>query len=255
MRKLFLFYSAVLLFVSSSKAIDHSNLDEGRPLRVEDSYPIASGEFAVEFGMGYVVQRRGSDDAFFPVEVLYGIFPNAHVAIGTTLSTDPDGVDESDRSGDLHFEALYNFNQETLWAPAFGLKASANFPTGLRSRGVDVELKGLITKSISRLSFYFNPAYEFIGGSDAGERSGIYSFTLGASYPVGAPMYTRTTLIGDVFTEQSNRRGESNVYGAEIGFRHQVTQRAVIDFGVGSEFAGPAERSIFFVTAGMSYAF
>lgn len=238
-----------------TKAIDHKNLDEGRPLRLEDAYPIATGEWALETGVGYSNERRGPDHALFPVEILYGAFPNFHAGIGSTLFTDPRSIDGPDKSGDLRLSGLYNFNQETLTLPAFGLKGTMNLPTGVRSRGVDFEIKGLMTKSFDRLSLHFNPAYQFVGGRNSGERSGLYKFTLGASYPLGAPMYTRTTLVGDLFTQQSPRNGESNIYGAEVGFRHQMTQRLVLDFGLGSEFAGPARRSPFFLAAGLSFAF
>lgn len=256
MRKLFVLYSLALMgIVRVTQAIDHGNLDEGRPLRIEDAYPIAKGEWALETGVGYSVERQSRDHALFPFEILYGAFPNAQLSLGTTLFTNPRDVDDPKKSGDLRLSGLYNFNQETLTLPAFGLKGTINFPTGVRSAGTDFELTGLITKSVGRLSLHFNPGYEFVGGANAGERSGLYNFTLGASYPIGAPRYTRTVLLGDMFTEQSSRHGESNVWGAEIGFRHQMTQRLILDFGVGSEFAGPAQRSQFFVTTGISFAF
>jgi len=56
---------------------------------------------------------------------------------------------------------------------------------------------------------------------------------------VGAPKFTRATLIADIFTEQSTHRGESNVVGTELGLRYQLTPSIVWDVGVGTEFAGP----------------
>lgn len=238
-----------------AQAIDHKNLDEGRPLRLEDAYPTAAGEWVLETGLGYSMERRSPDHALFPMEILYGAFPNFQASVGTTLLTNPRSVDGPKKSGDVHLSGLYNFNQETLRMPAFGLKASVNLPSGVRSRGVDVEIKGLITKSFDRLSLHLNPAYQFIGRRNAGERRGIYKFALGASYPIGAPMHTRTTLVGDLFAEQSTKHGESNIYGVEAGFRHQLTQRIVWDFGVGSELAGPAQRSTIFATTGFSIGF
>jgi hypothetical protein len=41
----------------------------------------------------------------------------------------------------------------------------------------------------------------------------------------------------------------------EAGFRHQLTPRLVLDLGVGTEFAGPADRSTFFLTTGISFGF
>jgi hypothetical protein len=245
----------VVLMPATAWTLDHKNLDEGRPLRLEDAYPIAAGELAVEVGAGFALQRRSSDRGIFEIEVLYGALPNLQVGLGTMLSTAPHEIDEPTKSGDLRLSALYNLNQETLWVPAFAFKGALTFPTGVDSAGVDVELKGIVTRSIDRLSFHFNAGYELVGGARRGERDGRYLLVLGASYPVGAPRYTRTTLVGDVFTEQSVRRGDSNVVGLEVGFRHQLTQRIVWDAGIGTEFAGPADRSPLFFTTGISVGF
>jgi hypothetical protein len=236
-------------------AIDHKNLDEGRPLRLEDAYSIAHGEWAIEVGAGGTFSRRGPNRAVLPVELLYGVFPNLHVSLGTELSTDPRSIEEQQKSGDVQLSTLYNFNQETLAVPAFGATLELNIPTGVESSGVDVELKGLVTKSFGGLSLHGNAAYTFLGGTERGERDGRYELVLGASYPIGAPKHTRTTLLGDLFSEQSVRRGEENVVGLEVGVRHQLTPRIVVDAGLGTEVAGPADRNSLFVTLGVSFGF
>lgn len=247
--------AALLLAPVAAFAIDHKNLDEGRPLRVEDAYAISTGEIAVEAGAGFTLQRRGPDRGVFPIEVLYGALPNFQIAVGTVLSTDPHAIDERPKSGDLQLSALYNFNQETLNVPAFGMKAGLAAPTGVDSRGFAVELKGIVTKSFGRLSVHFNGGYEFFTDTRGDERDGQYSLVLGASYPVGAPKFTRLTLVADVFTEQSAHRGESSVVGAELGLRYQLTPRIVLDIGTGTEFAGPADRSRMSFATGLSFGF
>jgi len=254
MKSLVTFIVVALIPVSAS-AIDHKNLDEGRPLRLEDAYAISTGEIAVEAGAGFTLQRRGANREFFPIEVLYGALPNFQIGLGTFLSTDPHEVDERPKSGDVRFSALYNFNQETLRIPAFGLKLGLDAPTGVDSRGFAVELKGIVTKSFERLSIHFNGGYEFFTDSRHEERGGQYSLVLGASYPVGAPKFTRATVIADVFTEQSVHRGEPNIVGTELGLRYQLTPRIVWDVGVGTEFAGPGDRSRFFGVTGFSFGF
>ncbi len=272
MRRVVLFSAALLASsVPPTYAIDHANLDEGRPLRLEDAYPVATGEWTIEGGAGFTFQRRTSDRAFVTLEALYGALPNLQLALGSRLFTNPHDIDEPARSGDLQLSALYNFNQETLSLPASGLKLTVNLPTGVDSSGVDVEVKGLVTKSVGRLSLHLNAAYEFLDSDTTArhvsvtssgarltggdERDGRFKFAVGAGYPVGAPQYTRTTLLGDVFTEGGSRRGEDPVVGVELGFRHQLTHRVVVDGGVGTEFTGPADRSRFFVTAGLSVGF
>jgi hypothetical protein len=236
-------------------AIDHTNLDETRPLRLEDAYALAEGEIALEAGGGFTLQRRGPNRGLFPAEILYGAYPNLQVGIGTPLSTDPRDIDDRPKSGDLQVSALYNFNQETISLPALALKVGVDTPTGIGARGYGIELKGIITKSIERLSLHLNAGYEFLTSTSRDEREGRYKFALGASYPIGAPQFTRATLVGDVFAEQSTRRGESTFVGTEAGLRYQLTPRIVWDVGIGTEFAGPAHRSDLFMTTGFSLGF
>ncbi len=240
---------------SAAHAIDHKNLDEGRPLRLQDAYSVSSGELTVEGGAGFIHEREGSDKASFNLDVVYGLLPGLQLELGTTLFTSPHDTDDPEKSGDLGLEALYNFNQETLTIPALGLKGSVEFPTGVDSEGVDFELTGIVTKSFGRLSLHFNGGYEFIGDPGSGERDGIYKFAFGPSYPIGAPMYTRLTFLADVFVEQSLLKGDSDIVGAEAGVRYQLNERTVLDMGVGSEFEGPDDRSPFFAVAGFSYTF
>jgi hypothetical protein len=58
-----------------------------------------------------------------------------------------------------------------------------------------------------------------------------------------------------MFTEPGSRRGGSNVVGAEVGFRHQLTARIGLDAGIGTEFAGPGDRSSLLLTTGISVGF
>jgi hypothetical protein len=245
----------VLATVGTVYAIDHGNLDEGRPLRLEDAYPIAHRELAIEAGAGFTLQRRGADRGLFPIELLYGAWPNLQVGIGTALSTDPREIDDRPKSGDLRLSALYNFNQETLTLPAFAAKLGLDTPTGVDAHGFGIEAKGIVTKSFERLSLHLNAGYEFLTSSREDERDGRYQLALGGSYPVGAPRFTRATLIGDVFAEQSSRHGEPTTVGTEVGLRYQLTPRIVWDVGVGTEFAGPAERSKFSFNTGLSFGF
>jgi hypothetical protein len=239
--------------VPNTYAIDHSNLDEERPLRVEDPYSIAHGELALEAGLGFSVERRNDDRFFSPVQLLYGAYPNLQIGIGTSFSSEPDN--EQAKFGDVELEALYNFNQETLRIPALGAKLEVSLPTGVDSPGTGVKFKGLATKSFGGLSIHANAAYRYLNGDREGTRDNRLEFILGASYPIGAPQYTRLTVIGDVFTDLSVEHDNASVVVGELGLRYQMTQRVVLDVGIGSEFAGASERSSFFLTTGISVGF
>jgi hypothetical protein len=247
--------TVVCLLAGPVWAVDHNNLDEGRPLRLEDAYPIASGELSAETGVRLSLNRQSPNRVAFPVELLYGAYRNLQVGIGSTLATEPRTIDEAEKSGDLRTLVLYNFNQETLRLPAFAAKLSLDFPTGIHSRGVDTELKGIMTRSFGPTRAHLNVGYEFIGHAGDGERNGRYEIVLGGQYPVVYPRFMNTTVLADVFTQQSVHARETNPTGVELGIRQQVAPLIVLDIGVGTEFVGPAERTPFFATVGVSVGF
>lgn len=252
---LIIFLSFFCLCGQSALAIDHSSPDEGRPLKLQGPYPIAHREYSIQMGGGYFDRQRESDHFFLPLQIKYGAAPNFQAELGTRFFTDPRDLNDPN-SGDLNLSGLYNFNQETLSLPAISVKASAKFPTGVGSRGVDFEAMGIVTKSIERLSLHGNAALEYLTGSRENERDTRYRFVFGPSYPIAAPMYTRTTLLADIFIEQSHQRGQSETIGVEAGFRNQLTETVVLDAGLGTEVSGPSlERRPFFLSAGFSISF
>jgi hypothetical protein len=248
-------FLVICLVAAPVWAADHNNLDEGRPLRLEDAYPIAYGELSAETGARVSLNRQSPDRVTFPVELLYGAYRNLQVGVGSTLATAPHTIDEAEKSGDLRTFALYNFNQETLRLPAFTAKLSLDFPTGIHSRGVDTELKGILTRSFGQFRAHLNAGYEFVGHARDGGRDGRYEVVLGAQYPLGYPHFLNTTVLAEVFTQQSVHAGETNPSGVELGVRQQVAPLTVLDLGVGTEFVGPADRTLFFATVGVSIGF
>lgn len=245
----------VCLTVRPVWAVDHNNLDEGRPLRLTDAYPIAYGELSAETGARFSLNRQKPDRFSFSPELLYGAYWNLQVGLGSTLATHPRSIDEPEKSGDLQTSGLYNFNQETLRLPAFATKLTLNFPTGVHSQGVDTKLLWIVTRSFGPARAHVNVGYEFIGGAREGGRNGRYEVVVGSQYPLGYPHHFDTTMLADVFTEQSVYSGQSNPTGLEVGIRRQIAPLTVIDAGVGTEFAGPAERTPFFATIGISVGF
>jgi hypothetical protein len=247
----------MLIWLSNqpSWALDHDNLDKNRPLQIEDAYPIAKGEIALEGGTQFNDRRQGRTRVTFQPQILFGAFYNTQLEIGGDLFTEPTSVAGPEKSGDLRVGALYNFNTETLALPAFAVKLDLEFPTGVRSKGVDSTVGGILTRSFGRWRTHLNAEYTIVSSAGEGERNGLYRVVVGVSYPLGYPMRFRETLIADVFTRQSDLSGGRNPTGVEVGLRHQFSSRIVLDGGIGTEFSGPSDRSAFFGTVGLSFGF
>lgn len=241
--------------LSPVSALDHDNLDPNRPIGMEDAYAIPKGEIGLEGGVRFNDRREGRTRVTFQPQIIYGAFDNTQIEIQGDLFTEPRSVVGANKSGDLHLGVLYNFNTETLTLPAFAVRVEADLPTGVNSTGVDTQLTGILTRSFGRLRVHLNAGYTMIGSPQGQERPGAYRAVAAVSYPLGYPMSFRDTLIASIYTRQSDLRGQTNHTGVEIGIRHQLTSRVVLDGGLGTEFVGPSDRAALLGTVGVSVGF
>jgi len=238
-----------------SLALDHDNLDPNRPIGMEDAYAIPKGEIGMEGGVRFNDRREGSTRVTFQPQIIYGAFYNTQIEIQGDLMSDPNTLVGAAKSGDLHLGVLYNFNTETISLPAFAARVGVDLPTGVNSKGVDTQMTGILTRSFGRLRVHLNAGYTILGSPQGQERSGTYRAVAAVSYPLGYPTSFRDTLIASLYTRESDLRGQHNHSGIEIGLRHQLTSRMVLDGGLGTEFAGPADRAALLGTIGLSVGF
>lgn len=236
-------------------ALDHDNLDPNRPIGMEDAYAIPKGEIGLEGGVRFNDRREGRTRVTFQPQIIYGAFDNMQIEMQGDLMTEPNTLVGSAKSGDLHVGALYNFNTETLALPAFAARVEVDLPTGLNSKGVDTQFTGILTRSFGRLRVHVNAGYTVLGSPQGQERPGAYRAVVAASYPLGYPSSFRDTLIASVYTRQSDLRDQRNHTGVELGLRHQLTSRIVLDGGLGTEFLGPTDRAALLGTVGVSVGF
>jgi hypothetical protein len=191
----------LLVEAHSARALDHDNLDPNRPIAIEDAYVIPKGEIGVEGGLTFNDRKEGKSRFGFQPQIIYGAFDNTQIEIMSGLVTEPSTVVGDDKSGDLSVAALYNFNAETLAVPAFAARVEVGLPTGVRSKGIDTELTGVVTRSFGRWRTHVNVGYTFLGSPQQHERSGTYRIVAAVSYPLGYPMSFTDTLIVNAFIQ------------------------------------------------------
>ena len=236
-------------------ALDHDNLDPNRPIGMEDAYAIPKGEIGMEGGVRFNDRREGRTRVTFQPQIIYGAFDNTQIEIQGDLMSDPNNLVGSAKSGDLHLGVLYNFNTETIDLPAFAARVEVDLPTGVNSKGVDTQMTGILTRSFGRLRVHLNAGYTVLGSPQGQERPGAYRAVAAVSYPLGYPTSFRDTLIASLYTRESDLRGQRNHSGVEIGLRHQLSSRLVLDGGLGTEFTGPSDRAALLGTIGLSVGF
>lgn len=208
---------------------DFRHADEGRPIRVEDAYPIKFGEWEWELGvLGELAE--GSSSSVSTIELKFGFARNLQVGI------EADGGWARDlgvvQSGIEEFGAhlLYNLNQESHSAPALGLRADIATP-GVGGRGSEEwggAVKGMLTKSVGLFRAHLNGGYTWASVMDGGD---FWSIGLALDRPLGL---TSKLLLGDVYLESPSQGGGGGRIWADVGSRVQISKTMVLDFGVTS---------------------
>ncbi len=246
---------SLCLVAAPAQALDHDNLDPNRPIGLEDAYAIPTGEIGLESGVRFNDRRQGRTQVAYQPQILYGALANTQIEIQSDVFTEPRTLAGSNKSGDLRVGVLYNFNTETLQVPAFAARVEVDLPTGVHSKGVDTQFTGIMTRSFGRLRAHVNVGYTVVSAPQGQERPAAYRAVAAVSYPIGYPMRFRETLIASVYARQSDLRDQRNHTGVEIGLRHQLSSRIILDGGLGTEFLGPSDRAALLGTVGVSVGF
>ena len=210
---------------------DYRNLDEGRPTRVEDAFPVE--RYAFEFLTSYALEREpggGIVHAFVP-ELEYGLVANGELGIAVPVGIlDEGGITRAGLSG-LRAFALYNFNSESAAVPALALRADVRLPAGSFAEGeTRVTLKGIATRSWGRQRIHVNGAYTL--GPDASpalvEPAGRWWW--GAA--LDRTLFRESVLLlAEVYARGATRAAPTEVTGS-LGVRWQWRSTAVIDVGL-----------------------
>lgn len=248
------------LIVQTAYAVDHNNLDAGRPLNFDDAEAIAYRERAVEFGGKFISPHQKSPGAEGAMEFLYGFAKDTHASIdldpswGSRANSDERRFDV----GNVALGLFHNFSREVLNLPAFSLRGDVFLPTGRDSSGADVRLRGIMSKTVQQYSrLHLNLDGTFVSDPEAGQRNFVPAFTVGWSRPIGYPRVFTRTLVAEAGVRSAEANGTGPIASLGVGLRQQVTVRSVLDFGVRSDVIGgrSAPRNDVEVIAGYSVSF
>ena len=242
-----------------ARAADHTNLEQGLPVVIEDAYPIKENGLEAQGYLRYDRAPRndpeGRNRLFVVPRIEWGAFKNFQLSVETPYAV---GDASGTKQGNVAVQGLYNFNTEGLFLPAFAVVAGLYQPYGYRGGGTETELKFLATKSLgtpdpegtSPFSYvprqiHFNASwfhnFDPLTGRDA-ERSDRYRVGIAYSQPIT----NEAVLVADVYRETDrDRRRVSNV--AELGVRYIVTPQTVLSGSAGVGFGGDRNQDFRFV--------
>ena len=234
--------------------IDYRNLDEGRPVRTEDAYPVERYAFELVLPYRHENAADGGRSHVFAPELAYGLLLDFMVGAKVPLVA----LDEGDVSvrglGAPRLFGLYNFNTEAVDFPALSLRADVDLPAGdLGGDAVRVGVTGIVTRSWGRTRAHLNGTVGLGPDADGvGAAHGVPEWS--ASLAVDRTLLRRSLLlIGDLGVRRSTAAAPTEV-SAALGARLQLTPTIVLDAGLERRLTRRAGADLG-VTVGLSHAF
>jgi hypothetical protein len=252
--------AVLALAATPARAVDHNNIDAGRPLSFDDANSLAFGERALEFGFGLNAPRRGSAGLASHLEFLQGFALNSHFSIGFEPSVGGHGGSGSRRfdPGNVSLGLFRSLNRETDRSPALAVRADVLLPTGRESRTTGVRLRGILSRHVAQHDrLHVNVDLNLRPGARGDEREVSPALVLGWSRPLGYPIRFDTTGLAEIAVRQSEEKSEGAVVSVGVGLRRQMTVRSVLDVGLQSDVAAARNtaRDALRLIAGWSTSF
>jgi hypothetical protein len=234
---------------------DYYNTDAGRPVRIEDAYPVERYAFEAQVAP-LRLERTDAGTYHWEIEpeIAWGVLPFTQIEIGLPLVWRDEGAERAFGLAGVDVSALHNLNVETTGLPAFAIAASTVLPVGrFAPDRLHPSVKGIATRTLGFARMHLNAEYTFGATPDAGAETGEASrWMAGLAVDRTFPLHS-LLLIADVFAERPLQAGETLEWTAEAGVRYQLDPFFALDAGVGRRFTG--HEPAWFVTLGAARAF
>jgi hypothetical protein len=254
--RLLLVAAAIALPARVAAQTDYYNTDAGRPIRIEDAYPVERRAFELQLAPLRLERSAGAYTWGVEPEAAFGILPRTHLELGFPLALiDAPSRGTSSGLAGVELSAMHNLNVETA-IPALAIVADVLLPAG--GFGPDrayPSLKGIATKTFSWMRFHANGQYTF-GNSSGGEPASgavhVSRWMAGLAADKTFPLRS-LLLTAEIVAEQPLEAAESVEWSTAAGVRYQWSPRWAMDAGFGVRLG--AEPRPWFITMGSAYAF
>ena len=246
---------ALLLAAAPAAAqTDYYNTDAGRPITVEDAYPIERRALEIQVAPLRLERARGGSYAWgIEPEVAVGLLPRTQLEVGFPLAyTDLGGGRRSTGLAGIEVAALHNLNVETT-IPALAVAGELLLPAGaLGPERTHASVKGIATKTFAWARLHLNGQYTFGDEPDAAADEGAHGgaelwrwmggLAVDRTLPLESLLLTAELVARQPLAEEADVRWDT-----AAGARYQLSPRVALDGGAGYRLTGDAG---WFVTFG-----
>ena len=257
LRRTGLLLASTILATPLSAQTDYYNTDAGRPLRIEDAYPVERRAFEIQAAPLRIERASGGTYRWgIEPELAFGILPRTQIEVGAPLAFIDAGVDaRTSGLAGVDLSVLHNLNVETA-IPALGIGVDVLLPVGaLAPEDAYTSFTALATRTLTWARFHVNGRYTLGDEPDAGDDGGTLELSRWlAGVAVDRALPLRSLLLGaEVFARQPLREGADVEWTTSAGTRWQLTPRWALDGGIGRVLTG--DDRAWFATVGGAYAF
>ena len=233
-----------------------SDLEIERPIAIEDARPVSFRAFSGSFDWTYNVRQDRLNDHGPGFSLLYGMARGLELGGSVRYVTRPGrNALRGISSGNIVLHALYALKTETAEWPALAVRAGVEFPTGLDSKGTDLNLAALASRSFERLRVHANFLWTRLGATEATERYDRFEWILGADCLVNPRHQTDTLLVTDVGLQTNPIQGGHTIVFTEAGLRQRIGVQTIFFVGAGAELTGERDRAHFRARIGLTHIY
>ena len=198
-----------------------SDLETERPISIEDARPITYRAFSGSADWTYNLRQAHLNDQGPGLSLLYGAARGLEVGGSLRYVTRPGrNALRGISSGDIVLHALYGITTETGGLPALALRVGLEFPTGLDSKGTDLQLGAAATRSFEAFRLHANFKWIRLGAFAPNERHDNFEAVAGIDLVPGR--LTDTLVLADVVVATNPVREGATIVTVELGTRRRL---------------------------------
>jgi hypothetical protein len=160
---------------------------------------------------------EGDDEFKYGLFLDYGIAPMHQLLFELPVDIGDGGTDGN---GDVRFGWHWQLLKETDCAPSIAMRNYVRLPTGYQSSGVDYELRGLFTKSVSDcVRIHANPFLKSVNGDNTED---VRYFQWGGVFGADWRITDKLDLVFDYVVETSEVEELRCQHSVDAGFSFEV---------------------------------